>query len=121
MGETWDVTRGGNPTINRGGGNRRIWGTGNRRSYTSMSTTKIKGYPRVELLKYHKKNNNLIYYYFCGYDGDNNIWQFHPNNRKGAHTPNVSQGEANQISGASMKSQHKTLPNGSGGYKGKGS
>ena len=49
---------------------------------------------------------------------DHNGWQCHPTNRKRTHIPNVSQGEAHTIDGASTKVQQKTLMYGSVAGKG---
>ena len=63
-------------------------------------------------------HNNLSYHYSCGYYVYCTEWQYHPNTRKRTHIPNVGRDEAHTIAVASMKAQHKTLPDGSGTGKG---
>ena len=65
-----------------------------------------------------KLKNSLSYCYSFGYDVDHNGCQCHPNTRKRTHIPNVSRDESHTISRASMKAQHKTLPDSSREGKG---
>ena len=59
-----------------------------------------------------KLNLNLLYYYSCRYDVDHAGWQCQY--KKTTHIPNVSRSKAHTVAGASMKAQHKTLPDGTG-------
>ena len=79
---------------------------------------KPKGAPGVSYSNTMKIHNNLSYLYSCGYNVDHNGLQFHPNTRKRTHIPNVGRNESHTIAGASMKVQHKTLPDGFGSGKG---
>ena len=79
---------------------------------------KLKGIPGGVYSNTMKLNNNLYFCYSCRYYVNHNGWQCHPNNRKRKQIPNVSQEEEYTIAGASMKAQHKTLPDGSGDRKG---
>jgi hypothetical protein len=59
-----------------------------------------------------KQNMNLCYCFTCGYDVDHQGFQCPvPRND---HIPTVSRDDAHTIWGASMKAQHKTLPDGTG-------
>ena len=59
---------------------------------------------------------NLYYCWSCGYDVD------HPGGQcrepREGHIPNVPRDEAHTVWRASMKAQHKTLPDGTGAGKG---
>ena len=59
-----------------------------------------------------KVNLNLLYCYSCGYDVDHAGWQCQY--KKTTQIPNVPRDEAHTVAGSSMKSQHKTLPDGMG-------
>ena len=63
-----------------------------------------------------KEFPNLFYCFTCGYDVD------HPGAQcpyaGPGHIPNVNRDEAHLVPGASMKAQHKVLPDGSGAGKG---
>jgi hypothetical protein len=59
-----------------------------------------------------KQNMNLCYCFSCGYDVDHPGFQC-PNPRSN-HIPTVKREDAHTIWGASMKAQHKTLPDGTG-------
>ena len=56
------------------------------------------------------------YRFSCGYDVDHD--GYHCLNQKLGHIPNVPQDEAHTVYHASMKAQHRTLPDGSGAGKG---
>ena len=63
-----------------------------------------------------KVNLNLLYCYSCGYDVEHAGWQCQY--KKTTHIPNVTRDEAHTVAGASMKAQHKTLPDGTGAKHG---
>ena len=63
-----------------------------------------------------KEFPNLFYCFTCGYDVDHPGAQC-PYTGPG-HIPNVNRDEAHLVPGASMKAQHKVLPDGSGAGKG---
>ena len=63
-----------------------------------------------------KVNLNLLYCYSCGYDVDHAGWKCQY--KKTTHIPNVPHNEAHTVAGASMKAQHKTLPDGTGARNG---
>ena len=65
-------------------------------------------------IKFH---NKISYCYSSIYDVDHIGWQCQLNKIKITHIPNVVRDEAHAISGASMKAQRKTLPDGSGSGK----
>jgi hypothetical protein len=59
-----------------------------------------------------KQNMNLCYCFSCGYDVDHQGFQC-PDPRVN-HIPTVKRKDTHTIWGASMKAQHKTLPDGTG-------
>ena len=59
---------------------------------------------------------NLMYCYTCGYDVNHDGYNCQ-RPAKG-HIPNVHRNEAHLVPGASMKAQHKVLPDGTGAGKG---
>ena len=63
-----------------------------------------------------KVNLDLIYCYSYGYDVDHAGCQCQY--KKTTHIPNVPRDEAHIVAGASMKAQHKTLPDGTGSGNG---
>jgi hypothetical protein len=67
------------------------------------------GVPYSNAIKQHL---NLCYCFSCGYDVDHQGFQC-PAPRND-HIPTVNRGDAHTIWGASMKAQHKTLPDGTG-------
>jgi hypothetical protein len=64
-----------------------------------------------------KTHNNLLYCYTCGYDVDHDGFACHIG-IAGCHIPNVKRDKAHMCPGASMKAQHKMLPDGTGQGKG---
>ena len=74
---------------------------------------------RVGAAAYHplfsnaiKRHNNLLYCYSCGYDVDHDGYGC--TNPKVHHVPSVTRAMAHTVPRASMKAQHKTLPDGTG-------
>ena len=63
-----------------------------------------------------KENMNLLYCFTCGYDVDHAGHQCP--NPKPNHIPNVPRDDAHLCPGASMRAQHKALPDGTGQGKG---
>jgi hypothetical protein len=59
-----------------------------------------------------KHNLNLCYCFSCGYDVDHQGFQCQ--DARSNHIPTVKREDAHTIWGASMKAQHKTLPDGTG-------
>jgi hypothetical protein len=59
-----------------------------------------------------KRHNNLLYCYSCGYDVDHDGYGC--TNPKVHHVPSVTRAMAHTVPRASMKAQHKTLPDGTG-------
>ena len=60
------------------------------------------------------QNNNLLYCFSCGYDVDHDGSKSPPLCQKQIHLPNVKCDEADMYQGACMRTQHKTLPDGTG-------
>ena len=75
-----------------------------------------KGDSGVPFSNTQKTHLNLFYCYSCGYDVDHD--GVHCPCPKVGHIPNVPRDNAHECPGASMKAQHKTLPDGSGAGKG---
>lgn len=63
-----------------------------------------------------KTHQNLLYCYSCGYNVDHDGWNC--SCPKAHHIPNVHRDQAHEYDRASMKAQHKTLPDGTGVGKG---
>jgi hypothetical protein len=91
----------------RGGGGR---GYGGRRNRNNQNAP----YSNTQ-----KRHLNLYYCFTCGYDVDHEGHQC-PFGIQGQHMPNVKRNEAHLYAnqGASMKGQHKTLPDGTGAGQG---
>ena len=53
-----------------------------------------------------------MYFYSCRYEVDHAGWQYQY--KKTNHIPIVPRDEAHPVAGASIKAQHKTLPDGTG-------
>ena len=66
-------------------------------------------------MKFH---NKISYCYSSIYDVDHIGWQCQLNKIKITHIPNVVRDEAHTIADASMKAQHKNLPDGYGADNG---
>ena len=75
---------------------------------------KLKSIPERSYSNTMKMHNNLSYYYSFVYDVDHTGWQYYPITIKRTHIPNLCKDEAQTIAVASMKVQHKNLPDGSG-------
>jgi len=93
----------------RGGGGRGRGGRGNRNANNQNAP-----YSNTQ-----KRFLNLFYCFTCGYDVDHEGHQC-PYGIQGHHMPQVKRGEAHLYAnqGASMKAQHKTLPDGTGAGQG---
>jgi hypothetical protein len=66
----------------------------------------------------HKLHLNKFYCYSCGYDVDHDGYNCPINYQKQNHLPHITRDNAHLIEGASMKAQHKTLPDGTGAGQG---
>ena len=77
------------------------------------TTTPPTGAPYSNTQKFF---NNLFYCYTCGYDVDHQ--SINCPNKKLGHRDDATRDNAHLIMGASMKGQHKTLPDGTGAGQG---
>eukprot|EP00978_Attheya_sp_CCMP212_P010665 scaffold25948_cov32-Attheya_sp.AAC.3 len=65
-----------------------------------------------------KQHLNKLYCYSCGYDVDHDGYHCPVNFQKPTHLPHITRDNAHLVDGASMKAQHKTLPDGTGAGQG---
>jgi hypothetical protein len=65
-----------------------------------------------------KQQLNMLYCYSCGYDVDHDGYHCPVNLQKQTHLPHITREQAHLVDGASMKAQHKTLPDGTGAGQG---
>ena len=65
-----------------------------------------------------KTHLNNLYCYSCGYDVDHDGYNCPVNLQKQTHLPQITRDNAHLCAGASMKAQHKTLPDGTGAGQG---
>ena len=65
-----------------------------------------------------KQQLNTLYCYSCGYDVDHDGYHCPVNLQKQSHLPHITRENAHLVDGASMKAQHKTLPDGTGAGQG---
>jgi hypothetical protein len=91
-------------------------GRGGRGGNSYNNDTNMRNQPAYS--NKHKMHLNKFYCYSCGYDVDHDGYNCPINHQKQNHLPHITRDNAHLVEGASMKAQHKTLPDGTGAGQG---